>query len=49
MGTMEYAEDIAMIVNITGLLTCCVGIGFGLYFIIQDFLRQISPEQYQYP
>jgi hypothetical protein len=49
MGTMENAEEIAMIVNITGLLTCCVGIGFGLYFIIQDFLRQISPEKYQYP
>jgi hypothetical protein len=47
-GTMEYAEDIAMIVNITGLLTCCIGIGIGFYFITFDFLRQLSPEKYQH-
>ncbi len=47
-GMMEYAEDIAMIVNITGLLTCCIGIGIGFYFITHDLLRLLSPEKYQH-
>jgi hypothetical protein len=47
-GGLEYAEDIAMIVNITGLLTCCIGIGIGLYFVIRDSLQLISPEKYQH-
>jgi hypothetical protein len=45
-GTMEYAEDIAMIVNVTGLLTCCIGIGIGFYFATLDFRRLLSPEKY---
>jgi hypothetical protein len=47
-GTMEYAEDIAVIVNITGLLTCCIGIGIGFYFATHDSLRLLSPEKYQH-
>ncbi len=47
-GTMEYAEDIAMIVNIAGLLTCCIGIGIGFYFLTHDFFRLLSPEKYQH-
>jgi hypothetical protein len=47
MGAMEYAEDIATTVNITGLLICCIGIGVGFYFVTHDFLRQLSPEKYQ--
>jgi hypothetical protein len=43
-GTMEYAKDIAMIVNITGLLTCCIGICVGFYFITHDSIRMFSPE-----
>ena len=47
-GTMEHAEDIAVIVNIAGLLTCCIGIGIGFYFITHDSLRLLSPEKYQH-
>ncbi len=47
-GAIEYAEDIAMIVNITGLSTCCIGIGIGFYFAFHDSLRLISPEKYQH-
>ena len=48
IGTMEYAENIALIVNIIGLTTCCIGIGIGLYFATHDFLRQLSPEKYRH-
>jgi hypothetical protein len=37
-GMMEYAGDIAWIVNATGLLTCIAGIGIGFYFIIHNSL-----------
>ena len=47
-GTMEYAGDLAMIVNIIGLLTCCIGIGIGFYFMTHDSLRLLSPEEYQH-
>jgi hypothetical protein len=43
-GTMEYAGDLAMIVNIIGLLTCCIGICVGFYFITRDSIRMFSPE-----
>jgi hypothetical protein len=46
-GTMEYAEDIALVVNIAGLLTCCIGISIGLYFTTHDFHQLLSPEKYQ--
>jgi len=45
--TMEYAGYIAMIVNITGLLTCCFGIGIGFYFITCDSLHLLSQKKYQ--
>jgi hypothetical protein len=45
-GTMEYTEDIAMIVNIIGLFTCCIGIGIGFYFAIRDSLQLLSPERF---
>jgi hypothetical protein len=47
-GTMEYAEDIAITVNINGLLTCCIGIGIGFYFATHDSLRLLTPEKYQH-
>jgi hypothetical protein len=47
-GTMEYAGDIAGTVNAVGLLTCCIGIAIGFYFITHDSLRLLSPEKYQH-
>jgi hypothetical protein len=45
-GTMEYAGDIAITVNIFGLFICCIGICAGFYFIVRDFLQVHSPEKF---
>jgi len=41
-GMMDYAEDIAFIINATGLLLCCTGIGIGIYFTVKDCLALSS-------
>lgn len=47
-GTLEYAEDIGNIVNVVGLLTCLVGIAFGIYFSIRDVKNLFSSNQNQH-
>jgi len=42
-GMMEYAGDIAFIVNAFGLFLCCTGIGIGIYFIIKECISLFSP------
>ncbi len=44
-GWLEYAGDIAGVVNVLGLLACCIGAGVGKYFIIRDFIQFFSPKQ----
>jgi hypothetical protein len=43
MGMMEYAGEIALIVNILGLFICCIGIGIGIYFVLKDCINSSSP------
>jgi hypothetical protein len=38
LGMMEYAGDLAWIVDAIGLLTCITGIGIGFYFIVRKSL-----------
>jgi hypothetical protein len=41
-GMMEYAEDFAGGVNALGLITCIIGIGFGVYFIVRESIQLSS-------
>ena len=49
MGIMEYAEDIANVVNALGILTCIVGIGLGFFFITRDTIQLLSPKEKSFP
>ncbi|MBN1397798.1 MAG: hypothetical protein JXA06_07190 [Bacteroidetes bacterium] len=42
-GMMEYAGDLASIVNAIGILMCIIGIGIGIYFIVKDCINILSP------
>jgi hypothetical protein len=42
-GLMEYAGDIAGVVNVLGILSCCAGIGIGFYFVFRDGYQLIRP------
>jgi hypothetical protein len=41
-GTLEYAKDFALAVNIIGILTCIVGIGIGFHFLYKDTIFFLS-------
>jgi hypothetical protein len=38
-GTMDQAEDLARGINSIGLIACITGIGIGLYFAVQQYIR----------
>jgi hypothetical protein len=42
-GMMEYAGDLALIINAMGLVICCTGIAAGIYIVIKDFINLSSP------
>jgi hypothetical protein len=44
-GTMDYTENIAAGINFTGLIFCIVGIGFGFYFVVRQFISLFSPKE----
>jgi hypothetical protein len=43
VGMMDYAGDLAFIINTMGLLMCCVGIAIGIYIVIKDCINLSSP------
>ena len=41
-GTMDQAEELARGINSIGLIACITGIGIGLYFTVQQYIRLSS-------